>query len=154
MTETKWVYFFNELDQAMNYVNNDWDGVRGLFGGKGANLADMSRIGLPVPPGFTVTTEACNAYLAGEDPYEGLRAVRDRVVHVHAKDISIRHADSERGKVTGTPVGCACGDGVIDWSRIAGIMGEIGFDGVFSVECGTPDEAERSLAHLKSVLGN
>jgi len=38
--------------------------VRGLLGGKGANLAEMTRIGLPVPPGFTVTTEACNAYLA------------------------------------------------------------------------------------------
>jgi len=64
MKTTKWVYLFNELDQAMNYVNNAWDDLRGLFGGKGANLADMHRIGLPVPPGFTVTTEACNAYLA------------------------------------------------------------------------------------------
>jgi pyruvate, orthophosphate dikinase len=36
----------------------------GLLGGKGANLAEMTRIGLPVPPGFVVTTEACNAYLA------------------------------------------------------------------------------------------
>ena len=39
--------------------------MRGLLGGKGANLAEMTRIGVPVPPGFTVTTEACNAYLAG-----------------------------------------------------------------------------------------
>ncbi len=39
--------------------------VRGLLGGKGANLAEMTRIGVPVPPGFTVTTEACNAYIAG-----------------------------------------------------------------------------------------
>jgi pyruvate, orthophosphate dikinase len=61
----KWVYLFDELDQAMDYVSCDWDGVRGLFGGKGANLAEMQRIGVPVPPGFTVTTEACNAYLAG-----------------------------------------------------------------------------------------
>ncbi|MEK9164954.1 MAG: PEP/pyruvate-binding domain-containing protein, partial [Chloroflexota bacterium] len=38
--------------------------MRGLLGGKGANLAEMTRIGLPVPPGFIVTTEACNAYLA------------------------------------------------------------------------------------------
>jgi pyruvate, orthophosphate dikinase len=36
--------------------------VRSLLGGKGANLAEMTRIGLPVPPFFTVTTEACNAY--------------------------------------------------------------------------------------------
>lgn len=65
MSTEKWVYLFDELDQAMQYVNDEWDGLRGLFGGKGANLADMQRIGVPVPPGFTVTTEACNAYLAG-----------------------------------------------------------------------------------------
>ena len=36
-----------------------------LLGGKGANLAEMTNLGLPVPPGFTITTEACNAYMAG-----------------------------------------------------------------------------------------
>jgi phosphoenolpyruvate synthase/pyruvate phosphate dikinase len=42
--------------------------VRALLGGKGANLAEMTRVGVPVPHGFTVTTEACNAYLdAGEN---------------------------------------------------------------------------------------
>ncbi|NLI81721.1 MAG: pyruvate, phosphate dikinase [Deltaproteobacteria bacterium] len=61
---TKWVYLFDELDQASAYAGNDWEKVRALLGGKGANLAEMTRIGLPVPPGFTVTTEACNAYLA------------------------------------------------------------------------------------------
>ena len=60
----KWVYLFHELDAAEKYVGGDWDAVRGLLGGKGANLADMTRLGVPVPPGFTVTTEACNAYLA------------------------------------------------------------------------------------------
>ncbi|WP_030952515.1 PEP/pyruvate-binding domain-containing protein, partial [Streptomyces sp. NRRL S-481] len=40
-----------------------------LLGGKGANLAEMTRMGLPVPPGFTVTTEACRAFLAtGSEP--------------------------------------------------------------------------------------
>ena len=58
----KWVYLYTEIDQAEQYKNGDWDAVRGLLGGKGANLAEMTRIGLPVPPGFTVTTEACNAY--------------------------------------------------------------------------------------------
>jgi pyruvate, orthophosphate dikinase len=62
MTEKKWVYVFNELDQASAYVGGVWDNVRGLLGGKGANLFDMTGIGLPVPPFFTVTTEACNAY--------------------------------------------------------------------------------------------
>ena len=60
----KWVYMFDELDLASTHVGGKWDNVRGLLGGKGANLAEMTRIGLPVPPGFTVTTEACNAYLA------------------------------------------------------------------------------------------
>jgi pyruvate,orthophosphate dikinase len=55
---------FDELDQASAYVGGDWDNVRALLGGKGANLAEMTRIGLPVPPGFTVTTEARNSYLA------------------------------------------------------------------------------------------
>lgn len=62
MAGKQWVYLFSEIKQAESYVNNDWDKVRGLLGGKGANLAEMVRIGLPVPPGFTVTTEACNAY--------------------------------------------------------------------------------------------
>ncbi len=61
----KWVYLFDELDEVLDYVGNSWDGVKGLLGGKGANLAEMVKLGIPVPPGFTVTTEACNAYLAG-----------------------------------------------------------------------------------------
>ena len=60
----KWVYQFNEVDEIQASVEGQWEGVRTLLGGKGANLADMARIGIPVPPGFTVTTEACNAYLA------------------------------------------------------------------------------------------
>ena len=59
----KWVYTFSEVDKAEEYVGGEWEGVRGFLGGKGANLAEMTRIGIPVPPGFTVTTEACNAYL-------------------------------------------------------------------------------------------
>ena len=62
MAGKKWVYLFNEVKDAEVYVGGKWDDVRGLLGGKGANLADMSRIGVPVPPGFTVTTEACNYY--------------------------------------------------------------------------------------------
>ncbi|MGD8720838.1 MAG: pyruvate, phosphate dikinase [Desulfobacterales bacterium] len=61
----KWVYLFDEIDQAQKYVDGDWGKVRGLLGGKGANLAEMARLGVPVPPGFTVTTEACIAYLDG-----------------------------------------------------------------------------------------
>jgi pyruvate,orthophosphate dikinase len=64
MAEKKWVFLFNELKEAEAYCGGSWDAVRGLLGGKGANLAEMTRINLPVPPFFTVTTEACNAYLA------------------------------------------------------------------------------------------
>ena len=61
MAEKKWVYLFSEVDQAEKYTKS-WDGVRGLLGGKGSGLADMTRAGVPVPPGFTVSTEACNEY--------------------------------------------------------------------------------------------
>ena len=57
-----WVYRFADVDKAEAYCDGSWDGVRGLLGGEGANLAEMTRIGVSVPPGFTVTTEACNAY--------------------------------------------------------------------------------------------
>jgi pyruvate,orthophosphate dikinase len=69
----KYVYLFEEVDDAEKAVGGDWEGVRSLLGGKGANLAEMTRIGVPVPPGFTVTTQACNAYLeAGEQFPEGM----------------------------------------------------------------------------------
>lgn len=103
-------------------------------------------------PMLRINYDTGNAYLAGEDPYAGLDAAGDLVVHVHAKDISIQHAEAEQGKVTGTPVGCACGDGVIDWRRVAAVLRKHGFDGVLSVECGTPEQAARSLAHLNEVI--
>jgi len=69
----QWVFGFEKLDEVEKYVGNSWDRVRGLLGGKGANLADMVRIGVPVPPGFIITTEACNEYLSlGEQLPEGL----------------------------------------------------------------------------------
>lgn len=62
MTDKKWVYLFSEVEKAEAYCGGVWDNVRGLLGGKGANLAEMTRIGVPVPAGFTITTEACNEY--------------------------------------------------------------------------------------------
>ncbi|MEE4602765.1 MAG: PEP/pyruvate-binding domain-containing protein, partial [Desulfobacteraceae bacterium] len=83
----KWVYLFDEVEQAEKDVDGKWERVRGLLGGKGANLADMSRIGVPVPPGFTITTRACNAYLAaGETFPEGMWAqVRQAVAAIEKK---------------------------------------------------------------------
>ncbi|KPJ74618.1 MAG: pyruvate phosphate dikinase, partial [Deltaproteobacteria bacterium SG8_13] len=61
----QWVYRFDEIDAVEKAVGGDWEDVRSLLGGKGANLFEMVRLGIPVPPGYTVTTQACNAYLAG-----------------------------------------------------------------------------------------
>ena len=61
---TKWVYMFTEGNATM----------RNLLGGKGANLAEMTSLGLPVPQGFTVTTEACTQY------YEDGRKINDEIM--------------------------------------------------------------------------
>jgi pyruvate,orthophosphate dikinase len=90
----KWVYLFNELDQAESHMDNDWDKVRGLLGGKGANLAEMERIGVPVPPGFTVTTEACNAYLAAKSVFSD--EIWDQEI------AALRHIEAETGKSFGS----------------------------------------------------
>ncbi|ODT75970.1 MAG: hypothetical protein ABS76_32665 [Pelagibacterium sp. SCN 64-44] len=100
-----------------------------------------------------VNWDTGNAYLAGvEDPYEALAKVRDRVMHVHAKDISYQHSERERGKVTGTPVGCACGEGVVDWERVLSILDPLDRELTLSVECGTIDQAERSIGFLRGLL--
>jgi sugar phosphate isomerase/epimerase len=110
-------------------------------------------VGLVDSPLLRVNYDTGNVYLAGGDPYGGLKAVSHLLVHVHAKDITVEHADAERGKVTGTPVGCACGDGVIDWNQVIAILRGANFNGVLSVECGTEQQAVRSLAHLNRLLG-
>ena len=60
----KWVYLFSEGNATM----------RNLLGGKGANLAEMTNLGLPVPQGFTITTEACTQY------YEDGRKINDEIM--------------------------------------------------------------------------
>ena len=55
---TKWVYSFGD-GKAEGEA-----GAKNLLGGKGANLAEMSALGLPVPPGFTITTQVCTHYYA------------------------------------------------------------------------------------------
>src|SRR4029079_9709185 len=82
-TAAKLIYTFREGNA----------GMRSLLGGKGAGLAEMTNAGLPVPPGFTVTTEACNAYYAaGKQLPDGLWD--DIVAHVHARE-------SETGQALG-----------------------------------------------------
>jgi hypothetical protein len=77
MSEGKYIYLFEEGDAQM----------RSLLGGKGANLAEMTRIGLPVPPGFTISTEACNEYLAagGDFPAGMLEQVFSALSQLEAK---------------------------------------------------------------------
>ncbi|MFN0191600.1 MAG: pyruvate, phosphate dikinase [Aestuariivirga sp.] len=69
MSGTKWVYRFGGA------AAEGEAGMKNLLGGKGANLAEMARLGLPVPPGFTITTEVCSAYYANKSTYpKGLEA--------------------------------------------------------------------------------
>jgi pyruvate,orthophosphate dikinase len=62
MAETRYVYDFDEPT----------DGGRELLGGKGIGLAEMTQLGVPVPAGFTITTDACRAYMEKGDFPEGL----------------------------------------------------------------------------------
>jgi pyruvate,orthophosphate dikinase len=75
---TKWVYAFG------NGTAEGRAGMKELLGGKGANLAEMSNLGLPVPPGFTITTEVCTYFYshARSYPSELKRAVEDTLAHI------------------------------------------------------------------------
>ena len=83
MTE-KFIYSFNEGSKDM----------RSLLGGKGANLAEMTKIGLPVPFGFTITTEACNRY------YKENQTVADDIIEaIYEK---IEELEAVTGKTFGS----------------------------------------------------
>ena len=109
------------------------------------NLVDSPAVGANFDTG--------NAYLGGLDPIEQLERFKSRIIHIHAKDFSHEQSEAERGKVMGTAVGCACGDGVIDWEKVAAILKPLPQDIVLSVECGSLDQAARSIDHLRKVLG-
>lgn len=109
------------------------------------NLVDSPYIGANFDTG--------NAYLGGLDPVEQVERFKNRIIHMHAKDISVEQSNAERGKVMGTAVGCACGDGVIDWEKIVAIIRPLPQDIVLSVECGTLDQAARSIDYLRKVVG-
>ncbi|MGC6496787.1 MAG: pyruvate, phosphate dikinase [Candidatus Puniceispirillaceae bacterium] len=85
---TKWVYGFGAAG-----ADGDSD-MRNLLGGKGANLAEMSGIGLPVPPGFTITTEVCTYYYDHERSYpEALLAQVDAAIAQIENETGARFAD-------------------------------------------------------------
>ncbi|MGP1541491.1 pyruvate, phosphate dikinase [Peptostreptococcus stomatis] len=79
----KFVYSFDEGNKEM----------RGLLGGKGANLAEMTNIGLPVPQGFTITTEACNDYY--DNDHKIVQEVLDQI------DEKLKQLEKEQGKTLG-----------------------------------------------------
>ena len=82
--ETKYVYSFNEGNKDM----------KSLLGGKGANLAEMTKIGLPVPPGFTISTEACNDY------YVSNKTIKPEIIEqIESK---LAQLESELGKELGS----------------------------------------------------
>jgi sugar phosphate isomerase/epimerase len=113
----------------------------------------MRIVDLVDSPWIQINWDTGNSYLAGlEDPYEGLEQVVSRVYHVHAKDISMEHSSAERGKVTGTPVGCGCGDGVVDFKRVINILDTQDREIFLSVECGTVDQAARSIEYLTPLI--
>src|ERR1700736_671779 len=79
-TTHKWVYLFEEGNASM----------RDLLGGKGAGVAEMTRAGLPVPPGFTITTEACNAFYANGRRFP--TGMWEQVI------TALRHVEKKTGK--------------------------------------------------------
>jgi len=103
-------------------------------------------------PAIGINFDTGNSYLCGHDPIVWLKRVKDRLVHLHAKDISVQQSKDERGKVTGTPAGCACGEGVIDWKKVIEVCRTAPRDIVLSVECGTIEQAERSIKYLKKLV--
>ncbi len=92
-TTKKWVSLFEEGNKDM----------RDLLGGKGAGVAEMTRAGLPVPPGFTITTEACNAYYASGKKFpDGMWEQAIEALH---------HVEEKTGKKLGdvkTRCWCPC----------------------------------------------
>jgi pyruvate, orthophosphate dikinase len=97
-TEQKWVYLFEEG----NGEN------KSLFGGKGAGLCEMTRAGLPVPPGLIVTTEACNAYYANNKQFpEGMWEQVVEALHEIEKKVGKKFGDSDNPLLVSVRSGAA-----------------------------------------------
>jgi pyruvate,orthophosphate dikinase len=152
MSVKKWVYLFDEVGEAER-LTGSWDGARALLGGKGANLGDMTRLGVPVPPGFTVTTEACNAYLAAGGRFpEGMW---------EQELAALRSVEERTGKRFGDParpllVSCRSGakfsmPGMMDTILNIGLNDEVA-DGLIALT-GDPGFAYDSYRRLVQMFG-
>ncbi len=132
--QQRWVYRFEELDAVEKTVGGKWEAVRALLGGKGANLFEMVRLGIPVPPGYTVTTKACNAYLAGGGAVpEGMWDQMMEALQAMEKTIGKRFGDPQN------PLLVSCRSGAK--FSMPGMM-----DTVLNI--GLNDETARGLAKL------
>ena len=134
MSAPRWVYSFNEIALVEEAVGGDWEEVRALLGGKGAGLGEMTRLGIPVPPGYTITTEACIAYHDGES------ATPDGMWSESAA--ALERVEAEAGKTFGDPdapllVSCRSGAQF----SMPGMM-----DTVLNI--GLSDETTAGLIHL------
>ncbi|WP_191084481.1 pyruvate, phosphate dikinase [Roseococcus microcysteis] len=88
---TQWVYSFGA---GRNEGRAD---MRNLLGGKGANLAEMASIGLPVPPGFTITTEVCTHYYANGEQYPGELQAQVRAALARVEDaVGLKFGDTDK----------------------------------------------------------
>ena len=89
-SSVKWVYGFSAE------ASDGSAEMRNLLGGKGANLAEMSNLGLPVPPGFTISTEVCNFYYDHDETYpEDLSAQVEAALEVVERQVGARFGDPE-----------------------------------------------------------
>lgn len=148
-----WLYRFDQIDDVQQRLGGDWEAVRGLLGGKGANLADMARLGIPVPPGFTITTEACRAYIDADGQIPP--GLWDEV------DEAMAHLEATTGKGFGQPdqpllVACRSGakfsmPGMMDTVLDIGLNDEV----VAGLAQATGDErfALDSYRRLTQMLG-
>jgi sugar phosphate isomerase/epimerase len=108
-------------------------------------------------PWLRLNMDTGNTFIAGQDPVAFLRRFRDRVSHVHIKDVSESLAAAARGDLTGIAVShCAIGEGVNadNIRQCVDLLVEIGFDGVLSIECegqGGP-MIEQSLAWVRKLV--
>src|SRR5271165_5310127 len=88
---TKWVYSFGAGH------NEGGADMKNLLGGKGANLAEMARIGLPVPPGFSLTTEVCTAYYDNHHAYPpDLAAQVNEALHRIEQAVGLNFGDKHK----------------------------------------------------------
>ena len=142
MTTARYVFDFSEGDKDQ----------KDLLGGKGANLAEMVKLGLPVPPGFTISTEACRAYLTSGAVPEGL----DAEIAEHGGDGLWQHGARLRHRLT-APDGTVIDEGdVISVDGSSGLVyaGEVPvmappvveyFEGSLDAEAAEADDLVRAV---------